>query len=261
MNFLSTKRRSKDTTPSPTNLPQGDANRPQEDATDQLVRLKKQNTQLIAFADHMCRQIRSVTGNLGLTIELLQQTTDKQERKELLQQVAHVSKTMNQTVDQLNQMVLCSRMTGEQKETVVLSSALSKSIVQNNALIHEAEAEIFSDFSEVSKVLFSTKLLESMFKTIIEYSIINTPETRKPAIDVFSYQEHEDFILLIKDNSDGSIIKKLDEAGLEGQNYNDLDPSILTLNALKLQIEQLDAKLITQANPNVGSSIRIIFEH
>ena len=99
MNFLSTKRRSKDTAPSPTNLPQGDANQPQEDAADQLIRLKKQNTQLIAFADHMCRQIRSVTGNLGLTIELLQQATDKQERKELLQQVAHVSRTMNQTVD------------------------------------------------------------------------------------------------------------------------------------------------------------------
>lgn len=260
MNFLSTKRRSKNTSSSPAKLDLGYAKQPQEDTADQLVQLKKQNTQLIAFADHMCRQIRSVTGNLGLTIELLQQASGQQERQELLQQVANVSKTMNQTVDQLNQMVLCSRMTAKQKEVVVLSSALSKSIVQNNALIHEAEAEIFSDFSEVPKVLFSTKLLESIFQTIIEYSIINTPETRKPAIDVFSYQEHEDVILLLKDNSDGSIVKKLDEANLEGQNYNDLDPSILTLNAIKIQIEQLGAKLITQANPNVGSSIRIIFE-
>lgn len=129
---------------------------------------------------------------------------------------------------------------------------------QLNALIHESEAEIFSDFSEVPEVLFNSKLLESFFKSIIEYAIIQTPETRKPAIDIFSYQEHQDNVLLIKDNSDGSILAKFSRADYRPDN-NLSDASVLTFNALKLQIEQLGGALSVSANTSVGSSLKITF--
>jgi light-regulated signal transduction histidine kinase (bacteriophytochrome) len=274
MNFLSTKRRSHSLlnghpksgqfTVNPNHFdPKYQAEQgiisPLEDIANQLIRLNKQNEQLVSFAEHMCRQIRSVTGNLGLTVELLEQTSNEQERKELMQQIAVISATMNQTVDQLNQMAYCSRLSPDQKEKVSMSSALSKSIVQINALIHESEAEIFSDFSEVPEILFNTKLLESIFKSLIEYSIIHAPAQRKPAIDIFSYQENDENILLIKDNSDGSIITKLSgpQAGME--ETNNIDSDILTFNALKLQIEQLGGHLEITANSSVGSSIKVRF--
>lgn len=274
MNFLSTKRRSY----TAFNKPKKSGNfkvdpnyfdreyqaeqgiiSPLEDIANQLIRLNKQNAQLVAFAEHMCRQIRSVTGNLGLTVELLQQTNDAQERLELLRQIEDVSTTMNQTVDQLNQMSYCSKLTPDQKERVSISSALNKSLGQINALIQESEAELFSDFSEVPEVLFNAKLLESFFKSIIEYSIVHTPETRTPAIDVFSYQEKENNVLLIKDNSDGSVTAKFNAAHNNPESTNDLDPDVLTFNALKLQIEQLGGLLSITANSNVGSSIKITF--
>ena len=230
---------------------------PLEDIANQLIRLNKQNAQLVSFAEHMCRQIRSVTGNLGLTVELLEQTSNEQERMELMQQIAEISATMNQTVDQLNQMAYCSRLTPDQKDNVSMSSALSKSIVQINALIHESEAEIFSDFSEIPEIVFNTKLLESIFKSLIEYSIIHTPAPRKPAIDIFSYQENDENILLIKDNSDGSIMRKLSGPQPALEESSNLDSDILTFNALKLQIEQLGGSLEITANSSVGSSIKI----
>jgi light-regulated signal transduction histidine kinase (bacteriophytochrome) len=232
---------------------------PLEDIANQLIRLNKQNEQLVSFAEYMCRQIRSVTGNLGLTVELLEQTSNEQERKELMRQIAEISATMNQTVDQLNQMAYCSRLSPDQKENVSMSSALSKSIVQINALIHESEAEIFSDFSEVPEILFNTKLLESIFKSLIEYSIIHTPAQRKPAIDIFSYQENDENILLIKDNSDGSIMRKLSGPQATTEKTSNIDSDILTFNALKLQIEQLGGHLEITANSSVGSSIKVRF--
>jgi len=272
MNFLSTKRRSHSLlnghpksgqfTVNPNHFdPKYQAEQgiisPLEDISNQLIRLNKQNEQLVSFAEHMCRQIRSVTGNLGLTVELLEQTSNEQERKELMQQIAEISATMNQTVDQLNQMAYCSRMSPDQKEKVSMSSALSKSIVQINALIHESEAEIFSDFSEVPEILFNTKLLESIFKSLIEYSIIHTPAQRKPAIDIFSYQENDENILLIKDNSDGSIMRKLSGPQATTEKTNNIDSDILTFNALKLQIEQLGGYFEITANSSVGSSIKV----
>jgi len=274
MNFLSTKRRSHSLlnghpksgqfTVNPNHFdPKYQAEQgiisPLEDISNQLIRLNKQNEQLVSFAEHMCRQIRSVTGNLGLTVELLEQTSNEQERKELMQQIAEISATMNQTVDQLNQMAYCSRLSPDQKEKVSMSSALSKSIVQINALIHESEAEIFSDFSEVPEILFNTKLLESIFKSLIEYSIIHTPAQRKPAIDIFSYQENDENILLIKDNSDGSIMRKLSGPQATTEKTNNIDSDILTFNALKLQIEQLGGHLEIMANSSVGSSIKVRF--
>ncbi len=274
MNFLSTKRRSHSLlnghpksgqfTVNPNHFdPKYQAEQaiisPLEDIANQLIRLNKQNEQLVSFAEHMCRQIRSVTGNLGLTVELLEQTSNEQERKELMQQIAEISATMNQTVDQLNQMAYCSRLSPDQKEKVSMSSALSKSIVQINALIHESEAEIFSDFSEVPEILFNTKLLEAIFKSLIEYSIIHTPAQRKPAIDIFSYQENDENILLIKDNSDGSIMRKLSGPQATTEKTNNIDSDILTFNALKLQIEQLGGHLEITANSSVGSSIKVRF--
>lgn len=274
MNFLSTKRRSQTALNSHPKAGQFKVNpnyfnpqyqaeqgiiSPLEDIANQLIRLNKQNEQLVAFAEHMCRQIRSVTGNLGLTVELLQQTTDEQERLELMRQIEEVSATMNQTVDQLNQMSYCAKLTPDQKENVTISAALNKSLGQLNALIHEAEAEIFSDFSEVPEVLFNQKLLESFFKSIIEHAIIHTPEVRKPAVDIFSYQEQEENILLIKDNSDGSLITKFRDAVSGKQSADASDPSTLTFDALKLQIEQLGGTLSISANSSVGSSVKITF--
>lgn len=273
MNFLSTKRRSQAAFNIPAKSESFKVNpdyfnrqfqaeqgivSPLEDVANQLVRLNKQNAQLVAFAEHMCRQIRSVTGNLGLTVELLQQTTDEQERQELIGQIQDVSVIMNQTVDQLNQMSYCSKLSPDQKENVSISSSLHRSLGQLNALIHESEAEIFSDFSEVPEVSFNAKLLESFFKSIIEYAIIHTPETRKPAIDIFSYQEHEGNVLLIKDNSDGSILAKFSRTDYRPDN-NLSDASVLTFNALKLQIEQLGGALSVSANTSVGSSLKITF--
>ena len=232
---------------------------PLEDIAQQLIRLNKQNTQLVAFSEHMCRQIRSVTGNLGLTVELLAQTTDEQERLELIDQIQDVSATMNQMVDQLNQMSYCSKLTPDQKESISMSSALNKSLGQINGLIHESEAEIFSDFSEVPEVLFNQRLLESFFKSTIEYAIIHTPETRKPALDIFSYQEQEDNVLLIKDNSDGSILSEFGSTDYSPEDRNDIDPAALSFNALKLQIEQLGGALSITKNSSVGSSIKITF--
>ncbi len=272
MNFLSTKRRSKGALNGHPNSGTFKVNpnyftpkyraelgiiSPLEDVANQLIRLNKQNAQLVAFAEHMCHQIRSVTGNLALTIELLQQTKDEQERKELLDQIQEVSATMNQTVDQLNQMSYCSKLAPDQKEKVVISSALNKSLGQLNALIHESEAEIFSDFSEVPEVLFNTKLLESFFKSVIEHAILSTPEMRKPAIDIFSYQEQEDNVLLIKDNSDGSVMKKFRDTENNPHDSNDIDTAVLTFNALKIQIEQLGGTLTMTTNSSVGSSVKI----
>jgi len=273
MNFLSTKRRSHSILNGHPKSGQFNVNpnhfdpkyqveqgilSPLEDIANQLIRLNKQNAQLVSFAEHMCRQIRSVTGNLGLTVELLQ-TANEQERKELMEQITEISATMNQTVDQLNQIAYCSRLTPDQKEKVTISSVLSKSIVQINALVNESEAEIFSDFSEVPEVLFNTKLLESCFKSLIEYAIIHTPTPRKPAIDIFSYQEQEDNILLVKDNSDGSIMSKLSESQQDLKDTRNIDPDFLTFNALKLQIEQLGGRMEITANSGVGSSIKVIF--
>ena len=274
MNFLSTKRRSHTAFKSPAKSSAFNVNAnhfdreyqkeqgiisPLEDIAHQLIRLNKQNAQLVAFSEHMCRQIRSVTGNLGLTVELLAQTTDEQERLELIGQIQEVSATMNQMVDQLNQMAYCSKLAPDQKENVSVSSALHKSLGQINGLIHESEAEIFSDFSEVPEVLFNTRLLESFFKSTIEYAIIHTPNTRKPALDIFSYQEHEDNILLIKDNSDGSVLSKFGGADYSPEDNNDIDPSALSFNALKLQIEQLGGALSITTNSSVGSSVKITF--
>jgi len=274
MNFLSTKRRSHTAFKSPAKSSAFNVNAnhfdrefqkeqgivsPLEDIAHQLIRLNKQNAQLVAFSEHMCRQIRSVTGNLGLTVELLAQTTDEQERLELIGQIQEVSATMNQMVDQLNQMAYCSKLAPDQKENVSVSAALHKSLGQINGLIHESEAEIFSDFSEVPEVLFNTRLLESFFKSTIEYAIIHTPNTRKPALDIFSYQEQEDNILLIKDNSDGSIFSKFGGADYSPEDSNDMDPTALSFNALKLQIEQLGGALSITTNSSVGSSVKITF--
>ena len=274
MNFLSTKRRSSFGFRGPSKpgyfsvdsnyfdpqyqFDQGNVS-PLEDVAHQLVRLNNQNEQLVAFTEHMCRQIRSVTGNLGLTVELLQASTEEQEQKELTRQIGEISASMNQMVDQLNQMTYCAKLTPDQKEMVSIGGALNKTLGQLNALIHESEAEVFSDFSEVPEVLFNTRLLESLFKSVIEHSIIHTPENRKPAIDIFSYQEEEHNVLLIKDNSDGRMADKFTRAASGTVKASDTDTSTLAFNALKLQVQQLGGTINVSANSSIGASLKLIF--
>ena len=257
MNFLSTKRRSQSAQNQQlkADLSQGyDKHLSQE-----LAKISKRNEQLVAFSEHISRQIRSTTGNLSLTVEFLEQATSPQERNELLGQLSDISKSMSETVTQLNQMVHFSRLNEDQRENVALGRALSRCLVKINDLIQESEVEIFSDFSEVPEVAFNAQLLESFFEIIIKHSIVHPVGDRQPTIDIFSYQEQEQAVLLIKDNSEGHGLAQLLDSDTKDFNSETEESHALTLAGLKLQVEQLGGQISVKANAKVGTSIRLKF--
>jgi hypothetical protein len=66
MNFLSAKRRSQSAQNQQlkADLSQGH----DKHLSQELAKISKRNEQLVAFSEHISRQIRSTTGNLALTV-------------------------------------------------------------------------------------------------------------------------------------------------------------------------------------------------
>lgn len=223
--------------------------------------IESQNSRLFNFAHIVSHNLRSHASNLHLTLELLKSMNSPQEEDELKGSLFAISQSLNDTINHLNEIVTAQTKALDEQRMIRFDEVLQTVLHSINRMVEDTGAEIFSDFSEVSEILYIPSYMESIFLNLITNAIKYRHPDRNPVIDICTFTEDDRDCLMIKDNGLGIDIEKYgDRIFNMYQTFHTKKESVgIGLFITKNQIETLQGSIEIESEVNVGTTFKIRF--
>ena len=225
-----------------------------------LRTIESQNSRMFNFAYIVSHNLRSHASNLNLTMELLKDASQEDE-KDLKNNLFRISESLNTTVEHLNEIVSAQNKSLKEKETVYFSETL-KSVLNSLSLhIRENEGEVFSEFSEVPSIEYIPFYMESILMNLISNAIKYRHPDRKPVVDLYTYMEGGKYCLMVKDNGLGIDLKKYGNKIFNMyQTFHDREDAVgIGLFIVKNQVEMLQGTIEVESTVDLGTTFIIRF--
>jgi len=223
--------------------------------------IESQNSRLYNFAHIVSHNLRSHASNLFLTLELLNSINSPDEEKELKTSLFDISKSLNDTIDHLNEIVTAQSKSLDEQREITFEDTLNTVLHSINRLVDSSGAEIYSDFSEVPSITYIASYLESIMLNLITNAIKYGHKDRTPVIDICTFTEDGQNYLLIKDNGRGIDLEKYGNKvfNMYQTFHEDSEAVGIGLFITKNQIETLQGTIEIESEVNVGTSFKIRF--
>jgi PAS domain S-box-containing protein len=220
----------------------------------------EQNKRLLNFSYIISHNLRSHTSNIQTIADLLEETTDHEERIEMIGLLKNVSKSLNETMQNLNEVVNIRSKKDLLIEKLNLKEYLEKMItlldnnqlVKNVNLINEVPNTIFIDYN--------VSYLESILYNFISNAIRYTSANEK--IEIKLSFDSEKNILHISDNGIGIDLEKNGENlfGLYKVFNDNPESKGVGLFIAKNQIDAMGGTVTVESKLNVGTVFSIYFK-
>ena len=190
-------------------------------------------------------------------------TEDEEERTELLVLLKSVSETLNQTMNNLNEVVSIQTNINPIIEELNLNEYVNKTVEVLRNQIVKNEVVITNTISNDVTVSFNPAYLESILLNFISNAIRYKHPDRTPEIELKTYIEDNYQILEIKDNGIGIDLKKNGKKlfGLYKTFTRNPESRGIGLFITKNQIDTLKGKIEVESNINIGTTFKIYFNN
>lgn len=233
------------------------------DLNNSLQLVTEQNKRLLNFSHIVSHNLRSHTSNIESLIHLIEMSEEEEEKKELLGLLKTVSDNLNQTMDNLNEVVSIQTDINPVIENLNLNKYIQKTIevlgnqiIKNNVLIHNS-------ISDTATVDFNPAYLESVLLNFLSNAIRYRHPERRPEILLHFYTENKTKVLEIKDNGIGIDLKKNGKKlfGLYKTFTTNPESRGIGLFISKNQIDAMKGKIEVESTINEGTTFQIHFNN
>ncbi|NND61998.1 MAG: PAS domain-containing sensor histidine kinase [Flavobacteriaceae bacterium] len=223
--------------------------------------IESQNSRLFNFAHIVSHNLRSHASNLHLTLELLKSIDNKTDEEELKDSLYTISENLNNTINHLNEIVSAQSKSLSERKTISFEKTLDNVSSSINRMISDAEAEIYSDFSEVPEIDYLPSYMDSIFLNLLTNAIKYRHPDRSPVIDICTFKENGEVTLMIKDNGLGIDLEKHgDKVFNMYQTFHEGKESVgIGLFITKNQIETLQGRISIESKVDIGTTFKIVF--
>ncbi|MEW5675726.1 PAS domain S-box protein [Flavobacterium enshiense] len=224
--------------------------------------VSEQNKRLLNFSHIVSHNLRSHTSNIQSLINLIELSEDKKEQLELLELLKTVSNTLNETMDNLNEVVSIQTNINPLIEHLNLNRFINRVQEILRDQIEKNNVEIINNVPDYVTVKFNPAYLESVLLNLISNSIRYRHPERKPIIEL-SYSETEGSkILKIKDNGIGIDLNKNGEKlfGMYKTFTNNPESRGIGLFITKNQIDAMNGRIEVESGLNNGTVFIIYFK-
>ena len=223
--------------------------------------ISSQNKRLFNFAHIVSHNLRSHTSNLSLIMDLMEQTTDENEKEELIGSIKDVSESLNSTILHLNEVVTIQTQTDQNKTNVKFQDALDLVLKSTISLIVKNDVTVHSDFDQVKSINYIPAYLESILLNLITNGIKYSQEGRTAIIAIRSYIEDRKTILEISDNGMGIDLEKYGDKlfGMYKTFHRNSDAVGIGLFITKNQIESMGGEIFVESIVGHGTTFKIRF--
>ncbi|TYA70173.1 PAS domain-containing sensor histidine kinase [Seonamhaeicola marinus] len=224
--------------------------------------IASQNKRLFNFAHIVSHNLRSHSSNLSLIAELIESYSDPNEKMELMSNFGDVAKSLNDTIEHLNEVLTIQTSTNKSKSSVNFNNTLCQVLISISQIIINQKAKVNSDFSKIESIDYIPAYLESILLNLITNAIKYKHPDRDPIIDISTYfDENDNAILKVSDNGIGIDLDKYGKKlfGMYNTFHNNQDAKGIGLFITKNQVEALKGQISVESIVNQGTTFKIKF--
>jgi signal transduction histidine kinase len=166
------------------------------------------NRQLVDFTNIVSHNLRGPMVNISAFLEFLRETDDKEEQKDLIENMTKTINHLNGVFEELIETVQVKQDTEIKLDEIVLKEAIDKVLLgfQIQAKLHKADIQY--DFEEAPVIKYPHKYLDSLLLNLISNAFKYKSPKRNPVIKVKSEVKNENIILSVSDNGLGIDLEK-----------------------------------------------------
>lgn len=237
-----------------------DKKRAEEELKQSFELVSEQNKRLLNFSFIVSHNLRSHTSNIELISSFLENSKSKEEQDEMVDLLKQVSKSLDETMRNLNEVVNIRTNINLTIERLNLNHYIEKSKTLLNRQIISKEAIVENLVPNHIEIDYNAAYLESIIYNFMSNAIRYSHPERKPIVTI-SYDEMRK-ALIIADNGIGIDLKRNSENlfGMYKTFNNNPDAKGIGLFISKNQIDAMGGKIETESTLNEGTTFTIFFK-
>lgn len=238
--------------------------RGEQELTNSLNLVTEQNKRLLNFSYIVSHNLRSHTTNIKSIVGFLNDDLEPGERKELTNHLTNVSKMLDETLNNLNEVLSIQKNVNITVEKINLVFFIDKALNILKNQIQQNNIQIISNFNPQLSVNFNAAYLESIIYNLISNAIkySNKDNEQQPFIQINTEIVNDKICLSIIDNGIGiDLIKNKDKLfGLYKTFHHNEDARGIGLFITKNQIEAMGGKIEVFSELGLGTTFKITFK-
>lgn len=223
--------------------------------------INEQNQRLVNFANIVSHNLKSHAANLELTLSLMELETDPQELEQLRTNLTKISKSFNETVEHLKDIVVIQSESHPMKVALKFETFLLRVMATLHTQINRANASIDYDFSQCPDIEYIPAYLESILLNLISNAIKYRKPDTDPKINIHTYRKDGRIVLEVSDNGLGIDMDKNGHQvfGMYKTFHHNPNAKGIGLFITRNQIEALGGSISVSSKVGEGCTFKIIF--
>lgn len=225
---------------------------------------REQNNRLLNFSYIVSHNLRMHTVNIHSLLSMIDEAETEEERKEFLGYLRMSSDQLEETLQQLNEVVAMRNTVDLVVEPLRLSAAINHTADLLRTRISEKNARIVNNVPEDLLVNYNPGYLNSILLNFISNAIKYSHPGRQPIVTLNCEKEHpakenSGYILTIADNGLGIDLKTHGDKlfGMYKTFHGNKDAKGLGLFMTRYQVEAMDGRIEVDSTVNIGTTFKI----
>lgn len=170
--------------------------------------LLRQNQQILSFNQIVSHHLRAPISNLRSIIQLLSETNDLDEKKELEAHLGKITDSLDSIMDDLIATIKIQKTDAHHSSNLDLNEIFKLSATILKDEIEDHHVKIETSFEDAPIVHFPKEFLLSIFTNLILNSIKYADKNRPPHITVKSYTNNSYIEIVFSDNGIGIDLER-----------------------------------------------------
>ena len=222
----------------------------------------EQNKRLLNFAYIVSHNLRSHASNMESILELYDSEESDLERAVYIDLLHKVSKNLDQSLYDLNEVVSISTNIDLKIEQINIKKVLKQTLEILSLQIRNKDARIINEVPAEMQVAFNSAYMESVLLNFITNALRYSSEARQPEIHIKGYLEDQKWVLEITDNGIGIDLKKHHDKlfGLYKTFSGRKDARGVGLFITKNQIEAMGGTVEVTSKLAKGTTFKVYFK-
>lgn len=231
----------------------------EEESVQNLMIISNQNKKLNNFAHIVTHNLKEYAGNFESLLTFYDEAQTNAEKSDLVEHLKTVSKSLSNTIKNLNEIVQRQSKTNIDCELLNVNAYIDKISKLLDLEIASKNATINNNVSDQLFLYSNPAYLESIIFNLASNALKYAHPDRAPIIDIDSKISQSEVLITIKDNGLGIDLEKHGESlfGLYQTFHGNENSEGIGLYITKNQIETLGGMIDVESQVGIGTTFKI----
>ncbi len=225
--------------------------------------LEFKNKQLIDFSNILAHNLRAPLVNIGMLVDLIEESEDPDETKEYTGQLKSVLDHLNEVFNELMESIQIKQDLDVESTEIDLEERIEKTLKSFRSQINQFDAKINVDLKAAKSIKYPSKYIDSILNNLISNALKYRSPERKPEITIKTKKINRDVILSITDNGLGLDMKLAEKNLFKIRKvfHEHPDAKGFGLFLIQSQVDAMEGEIWVESKVDKGSTFFVKFKN